>query len=144
MKLGFLTACLPNIDLDALVSWAAAQGFQTLELAAWPVQSSRDYQARQIDAATFSAADASRVRDLFARHGMAVSAMAYYDNNLDPDLRKRQCNLDHLKKVINTASLLGVDLVGTFVGARPDRTADENMKEIGEVFRTLTSFAADK
>ena len=144
MKLGFLTACLPNVDLDSLVAWAAAQGFQTLELAAWPAQSSRDYQARQIDAATFNAADASRVRDLFARHGMSISAMAYYDNNLDPDLKKRQCNLDHLKKVISTASLLGVELVGTFVGARPDRTADENMKEIGEVFRGLTGFAADK
>ncbi len=144
MKLGFLTACLPGLDLDSQVAWAAAQGFQTLELAAWPVQSSRDYQARQIDAATFNASDASRVRDLFARHGMDISAMAYYDNNLDPDLQKRQCYLDHLKKVINTAALLGVELVGTFVGARPDRTPDENMKEIGGVFRGLTSFAADK
>ncbi len=40
--------------------------------------------------------------------------------------------------------MLGVELVGTFVGARPDRTPDENMKEIGQVFRELTRYAADK
>lgn len=144
MKLGFLTACLPHVPLDSIVAWASQAGFTSLELAAWPVQSDRDYQARQIDAARFTADDAKRVKELFARHDMSISAMAYYDNNLDPDPAKRKCNHDHLKKVIDTAALLGVDLVGTFVGARPDRTSDENMKEIGEVFRGLTAHAGGK
>ncbi len=144
MKLGFLTACLPRVGLEELLRWASAEGFQTVELAAWPAASSRDYQARQIDAARFSKDDASRVRDLLDRYGLKVSAMAYYDNNLDADLRKRRRRLDHLKKVIHTASLLDVDLVGTFVGARADRLPGENMKEIGKVFRGLVSYASDR
>ena len=144
MKLGFLTACLPNVPLDSIVAWASQAGFKALELAAWPVQSDRDYQARQIDAARFTVDDAKRLKDLFAKHTMVISAMAYYDNNLDPDPVKRKFNHDHLKKVIDTAALLNVRLVGTFVGARPDRTSDENMKEIGEVFRGLVAYASGK
>jgi sugar phosphate isomerase/epimerase len=143
MKLGFLTACLPNIGLDTLFAWASAQGFQTLELAAWPVQSTRDYQARQIDAARFTKDDAAMVRDLLAAHGLGVSALAYYDNNLDPDQKKRDLYHDHLKAVIRTAALLHVDLVGTFVGARPDKSPTENMKEIGKTFRGLVQYASD-
>ncbi len=76
MKLGFLTACLPQVPLDDLVAWASQQGFQTLELAAWPVDSSRDYKARQIDAARFTKDDAKLVNDLFATYNMSISAMA--------------------------------------------------------------------
>jgi sugar phosphate isomerase/epimerase len=144
MKLGFLTACLPQLSLEDLVGWASSCGFQTLELAAWPVDSSRDYQARQIDAASFTKEDARRVRDLFGQHAMSISAMAYYDNNLDPDLKVREAHLTHLKHVIGAASLLEVPLVGTFVGGRPDRFPGENMKEIGRVFRELTAYARDR
>jgi sugar phosphate isomerase/epimerase len=143
MKIGFLTACLPHVPLEDLVQWASQQGFQALELAAWPVKSTRDYQARQIDAARFTKTEAERVKGLFSTAGLSISALAYYDNNLDPDPKKRKIYHDHLKAVIRTASLLGVDLVGTFVGARPDRTPDENMKEIGKVFRGLTAYASD-
>jgi sugar phosphate isomerase/epimerase len=144
MKLGFLTACLPQLSLEDLVQWAGAQDFQTLELAAWPVDATRDYQARQIDAANFTKDDAKRVKELFAKHNLGISAMAYYDNNLDPDLAKRKYYHDHLKKVIDTAALLGVNLVGTFVGGRPDKLPKENMKEIGEVFRGMVKYAEDK
>lgn len=36
MKLGFLTACLPDEDLAGIAAWAAGQGYQALEVAAWP------------------------------------------------------------------------------------------------------------
>jgi len=144
MKIGFLTACLPQVGLDDLVQWAAQQGFKALELAAWPVESDRDYQARQIDAANFTKDEAARVKDLFAKHDMEISAMAYYDNNLHPDPEKRKYFHGHLKKVIDTAQLLDVELVGTFVGSRPDKSPAENIKEIGQVFRELVKYAEDR
>ncbi len=144
MKLGFLTACLPQLKLEDLLRWAGKQGFQTIELAAWPVKSERDYQARQIDAARFSKSEAERVKDLVMQYNLEISALAYYDNNLDADPKKRKAYHDHLKHVINAAALLEVDLVGTFVGARPDRLPTENMKEIGKVFRGLVAYAEDR
>lgn len=144
MKIGFLTACLPNLELEDLVLWASQQGFRTLELAAWPFESDRDYQARQIDAANFKIDEAKKVKDLFAKHNMEISAMAYYDNNLHPDPANRNYYLNHLKKVINTASLLDVKLVGTFVGSAPDLSPNENIKEIKKVFNDILKYAADK
>ncbi len=144
MKLGFLTACLPQVGLSDLVKWASDQGFDALELAAWPVDSSRDYQARQIDAAHFTKDEAERVKEMFANNKLAISAMAYYDNNLDPDPKTREHHLEHLKHVITAASLLGVPYVGTFVGGRADREAGEILKEFGKVFKDIVKFADDR
>jgi sugar phosphate isomerase/epimerase len=143
MKIGFLTACLPGVGLEDLLRWASPSGFRMIELAAWPVRSTRDFQARQLDVAKLTRDTAGRVKDLLAAHGMGISALAYYDNNLDPNPRKRKYYLDHLRRVIRAAELLGVNLVGTFVGGRPDRLPPDIMKEIGKVFRGLADFAGD-
>ena len=122
MKLGFLTACLPQMSLDDLIQFAAASGFHTLELAAWPVESDRDYQARQIDAANFNKDEAQKVKSLFSENDLKISSMAYYDNNIHPDKEKRSYYINHLKKVIDTAEMLDVELVGTFVGSMPGKS----------------------
>lgn len=143
MKIGFLTACFPRIPLERIVPWAAEQGFETLEMAAWPKRSRRDYMARHIEAERFSKDDAKRVTDLLGEHGLAISAMAYYDNNLHPDRKKREEYHEHLRKVIDAASMLGVDRVGTFVGARPVHPK-KVMKEVGEIFREMMRYANDR
>jgi sugar phosphate isomerase/epimerase len=143
MKIGFLTACLPRVHFEEIVPWAAKQGFKTLELAAWPDDSRRDYQARHVAAESFTKDDARRMNDLLAEHGMAISAFAYYDNNLHPDLKKRAGYHRHLHRVIDAAALLGVKLVGTFVGGRPVLPTTV-MKEIGEIFRGIVAYAEDR
>jgi sugar phosphate isomerase/epimerase len=143
MQLGFLTACLPQLPLERIVPWAAEQGFETLEVAAWPYDSTRDYQASHVRAEAFTRDDAERVKDLVGEHGLRISAMAYYDNNLHPDLGQREAHLAHVRKVIDAAEKLGVGLVGTFVGGH-DGTPDAILKEIGETFRPLVQYAEDK
>lgn len=143
MQIGFLTACLPTVPLEDIVPWAAEQGFGAIELAVWPRTSDRDYMASHIDAARFSDDDAARVRELLDRHGLRISAMAYYDNNLHPNLALRATHLDHLRSVIDAAAKLDVGLVGTFVGGRPEKP-DVIMKEIGEVFRDIVAYAEDR
>jgi sugar phosphate isomerase/epimerase len=143
MKIGFLTACFPRVPLSELVPWAASEGFKTLELAAWPNRARRDFMARHIDAATLTQRDAYQVLELFDEHQMSISAMAYYDNNLHPDRKRREEHLGHLHKVIDAAQMLGVKLVGTFVGARPVKP-DLVMREVGEIFRGVVSYAEDR
>ena len=36
MRLGFLTAALPDMNLEQVASWAAESSFQMLEIACWP------------------------------------------------------------------------------------------------------------
>jgi sugar phosphate isomerase/epimerase len=142
MKLGFLTAPLPQMTLEAVAAWAAAQGFEAVELAAWPVRAGRRKapRHRQLDVATLTKEEAADVRAVFASHGLTISALAYYENNLHPNPKKRKEILAHLRQVIRAASLLQVDLVGTFVGARPVRP-DTVMKEAGKLFRRLVQEA---
>ncbi|MGE5598785.1 MAG: sugar phosphate isomerase/epimerase family protein [Bacteroidota bacterium] len=144
MRIGFLTGCLGQVPLEDLVPWAAGQGFRALEVSAWPLANERDFAGSSIDVARLDKAGAERIKSLFAAHGMVISSLAYYDNNLDRDPAKRAFYHDHLRKVIDAAALLGVDLVGTFVGRDITKTIAENMKEFARVFPPLVKYARDK
>ena len=37
MKLGLFSAAFPDKSLEDIAQWAAANGFQTLEIACWPL-----------------------------------------------------------------------------------------------------------
>ena len=43
MKLGFLTACMPERPLEEIARFAAEQGYEALELAAWPGEGNRPF-----------------------------------------------------------------------------------------------------
>ena len=45
MKLGFITACLPKRTLPQLCECAAAEGYEALEVAAWPNLGDRPFTA---------------------------------------------------------------------------------------------------
>jgi len=143
MKIGFLTACLPQLTLEEIARWASQQGFEALELAAWPIDSSRDYQARHAPAETLTPDEAERIRDIMDQNELKISALAYYDNNLDADHVRRTAYHTHLRKVIDAAAMLGVDLVGTFIGGRPGSAA-ENLVEARPIFREFLKYAADR
>ncbi|HHV62441.1 MAG TPA: sugar phosphate isomerase/epimerase [Firmicutes bacterium] len=144
MKLGFLTACLPNVPLEELVKWAADHGFEALEVAAWPIDNARDYAGSSIDVASLTPEESERIKRLFAENNLVISSLAYYDNNLhrDPEVRARFHS--HLKRVIDAARMLDVGLVGTFVGRNIDRTVEENLEEYEKVFRDLVSYAESR
>ncbi|HEX4788505.1 MAG TPA: sugar phosphate isomerase/epimerase, partial [Actinospica sp.] len=61
MKLGFLTACLPELPLADIAAWAAETGYEALEVAVWPSTGSRDFEASHIDVAHLDAAGAEQV-----------------------------------------------------------------------------------
>jgi len=143
MELGFLTSRFPGLSLEEVVRTASHDGFQAIEVSAWPRRSGRDYKARHLPVESFDESDASRIKDLLAANRIRISALAYYENTLDPNPSRRKSVITHLKQVIKVSALLDVNLVGTFVGARPDKSPRANMKEIGKGFRRILSFAED-
>ncbi len=62
MKLGFLSACMPERSLDDVARWAGANGYEALELAAWPRLGDRPFTASHVAADAFDEAEADRVR----------------------------------------------------------------------------------
>ena len=83
----------------------ARNGFETLELAAWPGEGDRPFVARHLAAEAFDGAEADRVRS-GARRATAstLSALAYYDNNLHPDPPTREAIHAHLRACIDAAA----------------------------------------
>jgi sugar phosphate isomerase/epimerase len=144
MKLGFLTACLPGRGLEEIAAWAAQEGFEALEVAAWPALGDRPFTATHLDVDGFGPAEADRVRDLFGRHGLTLSSLAYYDNNLHPDPDERAAVNAHVASCIDAAALLGAPTVGTFVGRDPNLTVADNLRAAEKVFAPLVDRAGEK
>ena len=144
MKLGFLTACMPERPLSEVVHFSSAHGYQTLEVACWPRTSERDYNASHIDVTTLDHAGSDEIRRMCELSGLSISALAYYENNLAADPNERAVVNGHLRKAIDAAALLGVGLVGTFVGHDLSKTLAENGEEAARVFGELTDYAGQK
>ena len=144
MKLGFLTACLPDRSLDEIAEWASDNGFEALEVAAWPDLGKRPFTATHLKAESFGEGDAERTRALFDEFDLTISSLAYYDNNLHPDPAQRTVVNRHVAACVDTAALLGVPTVGTFIGRHPGRTVAENLRDAEEVFRPLVDRAGEK
>jgi sugar phosphate isomerase/epimerase len=144
VKLGFLTACLPNRSLAEIAAWAAEHEFEALEVAAWPTHGDRPFTATHIRVEQFGEQEADQVRGLFDRHGLQLSSLAFYDNNLHPDNRKRKAINDHVLACIDAAARLGCPTVGTFVGRDPAKTVAANLKEAEQIFAPLVERAGER
>jgi sugar phosphate isomerase/epimerase len=145
MKLGLMSAALPGLSLEQLAKWASANGFDMLELACWPVsKAERRYAGvTHIDAATLTKAKAKSIRALMQRTRLQISSLGYYPNPLHPDPDHRQAVIEHLKKVILAAEMIGVPIVGTFVGRNKNETFEANLDEFAKVWPPIVKFAAD-
>ena len=75
---------------------------------------------------------------------MRISSLAYYDNNLHNDPKKRAFINNHVKKCIDAAVMLGVPAVGTFVGRNIDKSIKDNFDEFEAVFSDLVGYAESK
>ena len=144
MKLGFLTACLPKLSLEEIADWAVEQGYEALEVAAWPDLGDRPFVATHLDVEKFDQSDLTRIKGIFDSRGLELSSIAFYDNNLHPDQKSRDEINSHVMKCIDVASQLGVQSVGTFVGRDPHKSVKENLKMAEEVFSPLIASAQQK
>lgn len=145
MKLGIVSAALPNLSLEELSQWSTANGFQTLELMCWPVsKAERRYAGvTHIDVVDFTRSKAAEVNATVATYGVEISALGYYPNPLTADLVQREFFMTHLREVIVAASMLGVNVVNTFIGRNKDKTLEANLDEFAKVWPPIIQFAAD-
>lgn len=145
MKLGLMSAALPGLSLTELITWSAANGYEMLELACWPVgRSDRRYSGvTHVDVANLSATQASEIRAEVAEAGLQISSLGYYPNPMTPDADLRHGIHDHLRKVILAAELLAVPVVGTFAGRDKTKNLNENFAAFGDIWAPLVRFAGD-
>ena len=143
MKLGFVSAILPDLPLKDVVAFASNAGFDSLELMCWPKgKAERRYAGvTHVDVADFDAAEATRVKNLLADAGVEISGLGYYPNPLTPDTEEAAVYIDHIKQVIKAAALLDVGIVNSFIGRDWTKSVDENWPRFKEVWPPLIAFA---
>jgi sugar phosphate isomerase/epimerase len=144
VKLGLLTAAFPDLTLEQVAEWAAGEGFEALEIACWPAGSGERRRYAGVTHINVEDFDSDNVHELMSRHGLAISSLAYYPNNLHPDNSHREEVNGHLLKVIDAAQRLDVGLVGTFVGNDKDRPLPENLDRFREIWPPLVEYAGER
>jgi sugar phosphate isomerase/epimerase len=145
MKLGFVSAILPDLSLEEVATFAANNGFETVELMCWPKgKAERRYAGvTHVDVVDFTADDAAKVNEIVSNAGVSISGLGYYPNPLAPDEAEAQVYIDHIREVIQAARLLGVGVVNTFVGRDWTKSVDDNWPRFMEVWPPLIKFAED-
>jgi sugar phosphate isomerase/epimerase len=143
MKLGFVSAILPDQTLDEVLGFARDNRFETVEIMCWPVgKAERRYAGvTHIDVATLDAAGAAVIRAKFTAADVSLSGLGYYPNILTADAAEAIVSIEHLKKVITAAPLLGVNQVNTFIGRDPARSLADNWKVLDERLPALVRHA---
>ena len=86
----------PERPLEEIAAWAAGAGYEALELAAWPSAGDRPFTATHVAADALDDRELERVGRALGEHGLTLSALAYYDNNLHPDPQEREAVHAHL------------------------------------------------
>ena len=143
MQLGFVSAILSELSLEEVLAFAAQEGFACVEPMCWPVgRAERKYAGvTHIDVSDFTPAKAEAVTTLCAKHGIALSALGYYPNPLDPDEDAAAVCVAHLRKVLAAAPPLGLSTVNTFVGRDWTKSVDDNWPRFLATWKPLIACA---
>ena len=145
MKLGFVSAILPDLSLHDVLEFASEEGFACVELMCWPVgKAERRYAGvTHVDVSDMSETAARAIRTDCDNACVEISALGYYPNVLSPDADESRASLEHLKKVIAAAPKLGVGVVNTFIGRDWTRSVKDNWPKMVTVWRQIAAFAAE-
>ncbi len=145
IQLGFVSAILPDLDLKQVLEFAGESGFDCVEVMCWPVgKAERRYAGvTHIDVDGFTKSKAQAVLELCEETGVGISGLGYYPNPLAADAAEAKVYVEHIKKVIRAAELLGVGVVNTFIGRDPSKTVDDNWPRFLKTWKPLVKFAED-
>ena len=145
MKLGFVSAILPDLTLQQVADFASNNGYDCVEVMCWPKgKAERRYAGvTHVDVVGFTKDHADDVRAQMAKAGVAISGLGYYPNPLAPDRTEAAIYVEHIRHVIQAAKLLGVGVVNSFVGRDWTKSVDDNWPRFLETWRPIIKFAED-
>ena len=69
--------------------------------------------------------------------------MGYYPNPLTPDPEEQAKYVEHIKDVITASSLLGVNIMNTFIGRDPAKSIDDSWDDYADLWKPIIAFAEE-
>jgi sugar phosphate isomerase/epimerase len=145
-KIGFVSAILGDLTFDEVITFASDKGFACVELMCWPVgKAIRKYAGvTHIDVNSLDNKEIARIKNKLKEKNVTISGLGYYPNPLDPDKEKSDFYINHIKKVIDAAARLDIEIVNTFIGADASLHDDENFEKFKELWPPIIKYAEDK
>ncbi|WP_419888189.1 sugar phosphate isomerase/epimerase family protein [Neobacillus niacini] len=142
MKLGFNSAILNECNFEEVIDYAADNGFSCVEICAWPKgKAARKYAGvTHIDVDHL---DVEYIKNYTEAKGVRISAIAYYPNALDADQEKSDYYATHIKKCIEAANKLDINMVTTFIGRDQNKTVEENLEKMTAVWKPIVEYAEE-
>ena len=128
LDLGFVSAIFAEKSFEEVIDFASENQFQCVEIMCWPVgKAERRYAGvTHIDVDNLDRTNVQYIKNYLKEKNVYISALGYYPNPLDADIEKREIYLNHIKKVISAAELLGIGVINTFIGRSQLASLEEN------------------
>ncbi len=145
MKLGFVTAILPDFTFEEVLQTASEIGYDCVEVMCWPVgKAERRYAGvTHIDVNNLTDELVTEIQNLVNKYRVSISALGYYPNPLTPDPSERKIALEQIRNVIRAAEKLGVGVVNSFTGRDWKKSVEDNWPMFIETWEPIVSFAED-
>jgi sugar phosphate isomerase/epimerase len=143
MQLGFVSAILPDLDLEGVLDFAQRAGFDCVELMCWPKgKAERRYAGvTHVDVLNL---DANAVLDMVRRRNLTISGLGYYPNPLAPDQAEADTYVEHIRQVIRAAKALNVPVVNSFIGGDWTKSVEANWPRFLKTWKPLIGFAEEQ
>jgi len=146
IKIGFVSAILEVQTFEEVISFAAESGYSCVEIMCWPTgKAERRYAGvTHVDVTNLSKEKVDSIQKLLKEKGVSISGLGYYPNPLEADDKNATAYIEHIKKVIDAASQLGLENVNTFIGKDHQRNLDDNFKKFKKVWPPIVKHAEDR
>jgi sugar phosphate isomerase/epimerase len=143
MKIGFMTAILQELSFEEVCSFASKNHFSCLEVMCWPKgKAERRYAGvTHIDVDKLDNNRTDEINRCLEKNKIIISALGYYPNPLIDDLEQRKTIIEHIKKCIKAANMLGLKNFNTFIGKNPAKPIKDNIEEFKKVWPEIINYA---
>ena len=143
IKLGFVSAILPDQTFEKVISFAGQTGYSCVEIMCWPAgKAERRYAGiTHIDVGDLPKKKIDEIHGLLDQKGVTISGLGYYPNVLEADKKNSGRYVAHLKKVIDAANRLGLKNVNTFIGRDHGGSIEDNFKRFKKVWPPIVKYA---
>lgn len=145
MQLGFVTAILPDLELEEVFKIASSIGYDCIEVMCWPPgKAERRYAGvSHIDVTSLTKAKIQKIQEYIDKYKVQISALGYYPNPLDSDAKSRRTYSNHIKKVIRAAAKLNIGTITSFVGRDPAKSVAANWPQFLKTWRPIVKLAKE-